>query len=98
MNSVNTESTFWDRFFEGGAEYNRFAIISAVLLVVGCLGGLTVGYGAIDHLYQLFLIIIPTMTTLSLLLAVSPMKYVLNMAVLTIFIDVIFLLINFFGS
>lgn len=98
MDTINTQSSFWDRFFEGGVEYNRFAIISAVLLVVGCLGGLTVGYGAIDHLYQLFLIIIPTMTTLSLLLAVAPMKYILNMAVFTIAIDIIFLVINFFGS
>ena len=94
MSTVNTESGFWDRFFEGGAEYNRYAIISAVLLIVGCLGGLTVGYGAIDHLYQLFLIIIPTMTTLSLLLAVAPLKYILNLAVLTIFIDIVFLVIN----
>lgn len=97
MSTANTESGFWDKFFEGGAEYNRYAIISAVLLIVGCLGGLTVGYGAIDHLYQLFLIIIPTMTTLSLLLAVAPLKYILNLAVITIFIDVVFLLINFFS-
>ncbi len=98
MSTVNTNSTFWDRFFEGGAEYNRFAIISAVLLVVGCLGGLTVGYGAIHHLYQLFLIIIPTMTTLSLLLAMAPVKYVLNMAVFTIVIDIIFLVVNILGA
>lgn len=97
MNTVSTESGFWDQFFDGGAEHNRFAIISAVLLVVGCLGGLTVGYGAINHLYQLFLIIIPTMTTLSLLLAVAPLKYVLNLAVVTILIDVTFLLINLLG-
>lgn len=94
MSTVNTESTFWDKFFEGGAEYNRYAIISAVLLIVGCLGGLTVGFGAIDHLYQLFLIIIPTMTTLSLLLAVAPLKYILNLATITILIDIVFLLIN----
>tara|TARA_B100000508_G_scaffold141092_1_gene146428 strand:- start:90869 stop:91162 length:294 start_codon:yes stop_codon:yes gene_type:complete len=95
MSTVNTNAGFWDRFFDGGAEYNRYAIISAVLLIVGCLGGLTVGYGAIDHLYQLFLIIIPTMTTLSLLLAVAPLKYILNMAALTVVIDVVFLIINF---
>jgi hypothetical protein len=98
MSTINTTSTFWDRFFEGGAEYNRFAIISAVLLIVGCLGGVAVGGVAINHLYQLILIIIPTMTTLSLLLAMSPVKYVLNMAVLTIAIDLIFLMVNFFGA
>lgn len=97
MNTVNTESGFWDQFFEGGAEYNRYAIISAVLLIVGCLGGLTVGFGAIDHLYQLFLVIIPTMTTLSLLLAMAPVKYVLGMAALTVLIDIVFILINLFG-
>ena len=32
------------------AEFNRFGLISAILLIVGCLGGLTVGMGAVEHI------------------------------------------------
>lgn len=95
MEKIETHSGFWDKFFAGGAEFNRYSIISGVLLVVGCLGGLTVGLGAIDHTYQLILVVIPTMTTLSLLLALAPMKQLLGAATITVFIDLIILLINF---
>ena len=81
-NEISAQNGFWDKMFNGTLELNRYAIISAVLLVVGCLGGLTVGYGAINHTWQLIVVVIPTMTTLSLLLAVSPLKWILNMAVL----------------
>ena len=85
---------FWDNVFKGELEHNRFAIISVVLLFVGCLGGLTVGYGAINHTWQLILIIIPTMTTLSLLLAVSNLKYILTAATISTVINVAILLLN----
>lgn len=85
---------FWDNVFKGELEHNRFAIISVVLLFVGCLGGLTVGYGAIHHTWQLILVIIPTMTTLSLLLAVSNLKYILTMAAISTFINVVILIFN----
>ena len=52
-------------------EFNRFGIISIVLLIVGCLGGLTVGFGAVKEVWSLTLIVIPTMVTLSLLIAVG---------------------------
>lgn len=85
---------FWDNVFKGELEHNRFAIISVVLLFVGCLGGLTVGYGAINHTWQLILIVIPTMTTLSLLLAVSNLKYILTAATISTVINVAILLLN----
>lgn len=72
-------------------EFNRFALISVVLLVVGCLGGLTVGLGAVEHVWALTLIVVPTMITVSLLLAVAPMKYILTGAVVSSVIDVIFI-------
>ena len=68
-------------------EFNRFGWISMITLVVGCLGGLTVGMGAIENTAALVFVVIPTMITLSLLLAVSPMKWVLTSAALTILID-----------
>lgn len=93
-NEVSAQNGFWDKMFNGNLEMNRYAIISAVLLIVGCLGGLTVGYGAIDHTWQLIVVVIPTMTTLSLLLAVSPLKWILNMAVISVLINVSIIIIN----
>lgn len=97
MNTEVTTNGFWDKMFKGELEENRFAIISMVLLFVGCLGGLTVGYGAIHHTWQLIVVVIPTMITLSLLLAVAPLKQILNMAVISIVINTLILLINLLG-
>lgn len=74
MNTQTQTTGFWSHLFQGELEHNRFAIISIVLLLVGCIGGLTVGFGAIDLTWQLIAIVIPTMITLSLLLAVAPLK------------------------
>lgn len=93
-NEISAQNGFWDKMFNGNLELNRYAIISAVLLVVGCLGGLTVGYGAINHTWQLIVVVIPTMATLSLLLAVSPLKWILNMAVLSVLINVSIIIMN----
>jgi hypothetical protein len=70
-------------------EFNRFGWIAVILLVVGCLGGLTVGIGAIESTAALVAVVIPTMITLSLLLAVSPMKYVMTSTAVAISIDII---------
>jgi hypothetical protein len=70
-------------------EFNRFGWIAVILIVVGCLGGLTVGMGAIESTAALVAVVIPTMVTLSLLLAVSPMKYVMIAALSSISIDII---------
>ncbi len=75
-------------------EENRHGLICMVILVVGCLGGLTVGYGAVESVFTLSLVILPTMTTLSLLLSVSPMKWIMNMSIVSISIDL--LLIGYF--
>ncbi|MCC5922776.1 MAG: hypothetical protein JJT77_03230 [Crocinitomicaceae bacterium] len=95
MNTQQEMSGFWDKRFNGNLEHNRFAIISAVLLIVGCLGGLTVGYGAIHSTFQLIAIVVPTMITLSLLLAVASLKQILTMALITTMINLLILIYNF---
>lgn len=74
-----------------GAEFNRFGLISVVLLVVGCLGGLTVGMGAVNEIWMLVMVIIPTMLTLSLLLAVAPMKLIIQSAGVAVAVDILVL-------
>jgi len=72
-------------------EFNRFGWIAVILLVVGCLGGLTVGMGAIESTAALIVVLIPTMITLSLLLAVSPMKWVMTSTAVALSVDIILL-------
>lgn len=72
-------------------EFNRFGLIVAILLIVGCLGGITVGMGAINNTFALSIVVISTMTTLSMLLAIAPMKAIIASGVIAIGIDVILL-------
>lgn len=90
----NGNATIWNKFLGDNLEENRLGIISVVLLVTGCLGGITVGLGAIHHTWQLFLVVLPTMLTLSFLIAVGPLKTILNLAVITVIIDIIIMIIN----
>lgn len=62
------------------AEENRFGVISMLLIFIGCLGGFTLSMGGLHSDAALIALIISTMTTLSLILAVQPMKYVLYAA------------------
>jgi hypothetical protein len=70
-------------------EFNRFGLIAVILTLVGCLGGLTVGLGAIESTAALIVVIIPTMVTLSFLLAVSPMKWILSAAAVSLSMDLV---------
>ncbi|PWH84647.1 hypothetical protein [Brumimicrobium oceani] len=90
----NANATIWNKFLGENLEENRLGIISVVLLVIGCLGGMTVGLGAVHHTWQLFLVVLPTMLTLSFLIAVAPVKQILNLALITVIIDVIVMSIN----
>ena len=71
-------------------EFNRFGWIAIILLVVGCLGGLTVGMGALGSTFALIVILIPTMLTLSFLLSVAPMKWIATSTIVTVGIDLLF--------
>jgi hypothetical protein len=88
------QNSFWHKMMPD-LEVNRYGVISMVLLVVGCLGGLAVGLGAIDHTWQLIAVVIPTMLTLSLLLAVAPMKQIMNAMALALVIDLSIIILNF---
>ncbi len=72
-------------------EFNRFGFISAIILIVGCLGGLTVGMGAIENTLALTVVLIPTMITLSFLLAVAPMRWIMVSATTSVVLDLILL-------
>lgn len=87
--AVETENS--ERIFGKNTEFNRFGLISATLLIVGTLGGLAAGLGAIEYVWALIAIVVPTMLTLSLLLAVAPMKYILGAGIVSVIVDVLFI-------
>ena len=89
--STHQGSQSGEVIFEKNTEFNRFGLISAVLLTVGCTGGLAVGLGAVEYVIALIAIVIPTMITLSLLLAVAPMKYIMTMGIVSTAINLIFI-------
>jgi hypothetical protein len=74
------------------SEYNRFGLIAVLILLIGCLGGITVGMGAIKDTWALILVVLPTMLTLSLLLAVAPMKWIYRTASISVAIDVLLII------
>lgn len=74
------------------SEFNRFGLICVILTVVGCLGGTAVGLGAITSTFALILVTIPTMLTLSLLLAVAPMKWIFTVSGIAVAVDVLLIL------
>lgn len=78
-----------EQIFGGNTEFNRYGLISAVLLIVGCMGGLAVGLGAVEHVLTLSLVVLPTMATLSFILAVAPMRIILTIGSIAAAIDAI---------
>mgnify|MGYP007032575738 CR=1 FL=1 len=95
MQAQSHVPSFWDKIIPD-LELNRFGTISIVILLIGCLGGITVSQGAGQSWIQLSILVVPMMVTLVLLLAVMPMRWILNATAVTLVIDVLVLLYNIF--
>ena len=52
METIKTSQTKMGKFI-AEAEFNRFGVISIVLIVVGILGGATTGLGAVENTFLL---------------------------------------------
>jgi len=96
VDQIKNKESFWDRIFSGELEHNRFGIISVVLIIAGCMGGFVMGSGGVLNDFQLIITVCLTMTNLTLVLAVQPLKYILNIAVVTIILDSVFICYNLF--
>lgn len=84
MENVHQQGlTSGEVIFAENTEFNRFGLICAILLIVGCSGGIAVGLGAGAYLGTLIAAVVPTMMTLSLLLAVAPMRYVMTAGIVS---------------
>ncbi|MFO0494136.1 MAG: hypothetical protein ACK50Y_01275 [Flavobacteriia bacterium] len=78
--------------FVKNIEFNRYGLISIVIILIGCFGGIAIGKGAIENTFALAAVILPTMGTLSLLLAVAPMKQILIGSAICMIIDITLIL------
>jgi hypothetical protein len=96
MASTTTESKGFIERFNERAEFDRFSVISVGFLLIGIVGGITVGVFAHDHIWQIGIIAAVTMLSLSLMLAVAPMKYIIRSTIAALLVDVLFILINLF--
>ena len=79
-----------------GSETNRFGVIAIALLIVGCLGGVAVGLCAINNVISIILVVVPTMTTLSFLLAIAPMKWIYYAGISSVLIDILLIVYYLF--
>ena len=77
-------------------EHNRFGTISVLLIVVAIFGGVAIGYN-MDSLLAMILITTGTMLTEAFILAVQPMKRIVNISMAASLINLIFIFIGFFS-
>lgn len=77
------KSDFWER-----AEFNRFGIIAFTLSLVACTSGIIAGlFVDGSSLFQMILMVAPTMFTLCMILAVAPIRVIIGAGVVALIID-----------
>ena len=94
MDNIQQQEGSWLSRFNARAEFDRFSIISVGFLIIGIVGGVTVGISAFEHIWQIGVIAGITMLSLSLMLAVAPIKWILRSIVAAVAIDLLIILIN----
>ncbi len=82
---VKTE--FWDKL-----EFSRYGIISMLVLITGCLGGIAAAFGTHGSALELALIAFPTIISLALILAVAPMRAIVYLCSIAVILDLIVLI------
>ena len=85
-NSI-ANSKFWENL-----EFNRFGIISMLILIIGCIGGVAASFGAHDDILKLGMIVFPTIISLALILGVAPMKLIIYVCSIAVVLDIIVLM------
>lgn len=73
---------FWDRL-----EFYRVAIVVGTLAAIGCMGGIMALYAISMPSAVLITGVCLSMITLSLIISVSPVRWILPMTVVTVLVD-----------
>jgi hypothetical protein len=84
----------WLSRIESSAEFSRYGIISVAFLLIGTLGGIVVGFFAHDHLWKIATVVGFTMLSLTLMLAVAPMKHILRAVAATLLADILLMVLG----
>lgn len=82
----NKVMAFWEIL-----EFNRFGIISMLVVILGCVGGMAASFGAGDDALKLAIIAYPTIISLSLILAGAKMRAIIYVSVIAVILDLIVL-------
>jgi hypothetical protein len=93
---VNVKATTpsWIQKLDEEAEFNRYGIISVGFLLVGIVGGITAGLFAFDAIWKLSVIVGFSMLSLTLMLAIAPMKLVTRSIGLALLVDVLMMIFS----
>lgn len=70
-------------------EFNRFGIISMLLIIQAAMGGLAAGFGGVDNIYALGVLVVGTMLSQTFILAVAPMRLIVKFGTLVTLINTI---------
>jgi hypothetical protein len=84
--TTNGMNAFWEML-----EFNRFGIISMLVVILGCVGGMAASFGAGADALKLAMIAFPTIISLALILAVAPMKTITYLSVIAVILDLVVL-------
>lgn len=71
ITKAKTASTFWEQ-----AEFHRFGIIAATLVIIACMGGFAAAIALKGSIVTLTAVAISTGLAEGLILAVAPMRYI----------------------
>lgn len=85
------QDAFLTKLF-GEYEFNRYGIISMLLIAVVCLGGIAVAMGGMVNPFEIGLLVIPTLATLTFVLAVAPMRLILYTALISMSMSAIIII------
>jgi hypothetical protein len=73
--------------YEETLEFNRFGIISILLIVVACLGGIAAG-NVLDSTPAVVLVVLSCMAVEALILAVQPMKWIIMSSIFSVLLSI----------
>lgn len=90
----NVSQKNWLQKFDEAAEFNRYAIMSIGFLIVGCLGGVTAGFFGFDAIWKLAVVVAFSMFSVTMMLALAPMKLITRSIVLAVIVDLLIVAIS----
>lgn len=78
----------------GDLEFNRYALIALVILLVVCTASIAVGVGSMTNPVEVAFLIFPCVFTVSFILAVAPMKLIMYSATVSLIISITLIIMN----